>query len=92
VGTLFSVCLAAKPVADCDIVVAGQDVTAASQALMGLRFTSLGELGIPLRWAFNEPPRLARTNTYVAVERSLSLRYDLAFRDILRTDPDLREQ
>ena len=38
--------LAAKPVIDCDIVVAGQDVAAASWALTGLGFQPLGELGI----------------------------------------------
>jgi GrpB-like predicted nucleotidyltransferase (UPF0157 family) len=84
--------LAAKPVIDCDIVVAGRDVAAAAQALTGLGFRPLGELGIPLRWAFREPPRLAGTNTYVVVEGSLSLRNHLAVRDVLRTDAQLREQ
>jgi GrpB-like predicted nucleotidyltransferase (UPF0157 family) len=84
--------LAAKPVIDCDIVVAGQNVAAASQALIRLGFKPLGELGIPLRWAFKEPERLAGTNTYVVVEGSLSLRNHLAVRDILRADADLREQ
>jgi GrpB-like predicted nucleotidyltransferase (UPF0157 family) len=84
--------LAAKPVVDCDIVVAGQDVAAASQVLVGLGFTPLGELGIPLRWAFKEPERLAPTNTYVVAQDSLSLRNHLAVRDILRADPRLREQ
>src|ERR1700740_3315368 len=69
--------LAAKPVIDCDIVVAGQDVAAASRVLAGLGFTPLGELGIPLRWAFKEPERLAPTNTYVVVLDSLSLRNHL---------------
>jgi GrpB-like predicted nucleotidyltransferase (UPF0157 family) len=84
--------LAAKPVIDCDIVVAGQDVAAASGALTGLGFKPLGDLGIPLRWAFQEPDRLARTNTYIVVEGSLSLRNHLAVRDILRADSGLREQ
>jgi GrpB-like predicted nucleotidyltransferase (UPF0157 family) len=84
--------LAAKPVIDCDIVVAGPQVAAASQALSGLGFRPLGELGIPLRWAFKEPPRLAGTNTYVVVDGSLSLRNHLAVRDALRADADLREQ
>jgi GrpB-like predicted nucleotidyltransferase (UPF0157 family) len=84
--------LAAKPVIDCDIVVAGPDVAAASQALAGLGFTPLGELGIPLRWAFKEPARLAPTNTYVVVKDSLSLRNHIAVRDLLRADPDLRDQ
>lgn len=84
--------LAAKPVIDCDIVLAGEHVAAGSGALTGLGFRPLGELGIPLRWAFKEPERLAGTNTYVVVAGSLSLRNHLAVRDILRADPDLREQ
>jgi GrpB-like predicted nucleotidyltransferase (UPF0157 family) len=84
--------LAAKPVIDCDIVVAEPDVPAASAVLAGLGFTPLGELGIPLRWAFKAPGRLAGTNTYVVAEGSLSLRNHLAVRDTLRADPDLRER
>jgi GrpB-like predicted nucleotidyltransferase (UPF0157 family) len=84
--------LAAKPVLDCDIVVAEQDLAAGSRALTGLGLTPLGELGIPLRWAFKEPKRLAGTNTYLVVAGSLSLRNHLAVRDSLRADPDLREQ
>jgi GrpB-like predicted nucleotidyltransferase (UPF0157 family) len=84
--------LAAKPVIDIDIVVAEQDVAVASQALIGLGFKPLGELGIPLRRAFKEPERLAGTNIYVIVAGSLSLRNHLAVRDILRRDPRLRER
>jgi GrpB-like predicted nucleotidyltransferase (UPF0157 family) len=84
--------LAGKPVIDCDTVVAEPDVAAASQALAGLGFTPLGELGIPLRWAFKQPERLAATSTCVVVQGSLSLRNHLAVRDTLRTEPRLREQ
>jgi GrpB-like predicted nucleotidyltransferase (UPF0157 family) len=85
--------LAAKPVIDCDIVVAEPAVMAASETLVvALGFTPLGELGIPSRWAFKEPERLAGTNTYVVVEESLSLRNHLAVRDVLRVDANLREQ
>jgi GrpB-like predicted nucleotidyltransferase (UPF0157 family) len=84
--------LAGKPVIDCDIVVAQADVAAASQVLIGLGFRPLGELGIPLRWAFKEPERLAGTNTYVIVDGSLSLRNHLALRDTLRADPVLRDE
>lgn len=84
--------LAAKPVIDCDVVVAEADVPAASQVLVGLGFRPLGELGIPLRWAFKEPRRLAGTNTYVIVAGSLSLRNHLAVRDLLRADPVLRAE
>lgn len=84
--------LAAKPIIDCDIVVDRSDVEAASAVLVELGFTPLGELGIPQRWAFDEPERLAGTNTYVIVAGSLSLRNHLAVRDILRADPVLREE
>ena len=47
--------LAAKPIIDCDIVVREAGVVAASNVLMSLGFTPLGELGIPQRWAFKEP-------------------------------------
>ncbi|MHB1907029.1 MAG: GrpB family protein [Acidimicrobiales bacterium] len=44
--------LATKPTIDIDIVVEATEVDAASAALRGLGFRPLGELGIPLRWAF----------------------------------------
>ena len=84
--------LAAKPVIDCDIVVAEGDVPAASDVLVSLGFEPRGELGIPQRWAFYEPTRLAGTNTYLVVEGSLALRNHLAVRDTLRRDRDLREE
>lgn len=84
--------LAAKPIIDCDIVVDEGDVAAASDVLVSLGFEPRGELGIPQRWAFYEPERLAGTNTYVIVHGSLSLRNHLAVRDILRTDEDLRDE
>ncbi|MGN6792745.1 MAG: GrpB family protein [Streptosporangiaceae bacterium] len=84
--------LAAKPIIDCDIVVREGDVRAASEVLTQLGFTPLGELGVPLRWAFKEPVRLERTNTYVIVEGCMSLRNHLALRNLLRTDRVLREE
>ncbi|TWD78999.1 GrpB-like predicted nucleotidyltransferase (UPF0157 family) [Kribbella amoyensis] len=84
--------LAAKPVIDCDIVVAAADVPAAAAVLAGLGFRPLGELGIPQRWAFKAPERLAGTNTYVVVDGCLSLRNHLAVRDVLRSDPVLRDE
>ena len=84
--------LAGKPVIDCDIVVEEHDVEAASAVLAGLGFQPLGELGIPQRWAFDEPERLAGTNTYVIVAGSLSLRNHLAVRDALRADHRLRDE
>lgn len=83
--------LAAKPVIDVDIVVAADRVGAASNVLVGLGFRALGELGIPDRWAFAQPDGWRRTNTYVIVDGSLSLRNHLAVRDTLRADPVLRD-
>jgi GrpB-like predicted nucleotidyltransferase (UPF0157 family) len=84
--------LAAKPVIDCDVVVAEAHVAAASSVLMSLGFAPLGQLGIPLRWAFKEPARLSGTNTYVVVAGCLSLRNHLAVRDVLRRDRALRDE
>jgi GrpB-like predicted nucleotidyltransferase (UPF0157 family) len=84
--------LVARPVIDCDIVLEEQDVPAAAATLGWLGFDPLGELGVLLRWAFKEPKRLAGTNTYVVVEGSLPLRNHLAVRDILRSDPALRDE
>ncbi len=83
--------LAAKPVIDVDIIVAAEQVEAASDVLLGLGFRPLGELGIPERWAFAQPADWPRTNTYVIVAGSLSLRNHLAVRDTLRADPELRD-
>jgi GrpB-like predicted nucleotidyltransferase (UPF0157 family) len=84
--------LAAKPVIDCDVVVQAKDVPRASEALIDLGFSPLGELGIPQRWAFKEPSRLANSNVYVIVQGSLSLRNHLAVRDVLRIDSGLRAE
>lgn len=62
--------LAAKPTIDCDIVVEADRVDAATEVLKSLGFRPLGELGIPLRWAFKEPPDFPSTNTYVIVDGS----------------------
>ena len=84
--------LAAKPIIDIDIVVDEADVNAASSVLISLGFEPRGDLGIPQRWAFWEPERLAGTNTYVVVAGSLALRNHLAVRDTLRADADLRTE
>jgi len=84
--------LAAKPIIDIDIVVDPPDVEAAAAVLLALGFEPEGELGIPQRWAFRPPDRLAGTNTYVIVAGSLALRNHLAVRDTLWADADLRAE
>lgn len=88
VGSTAVVGLAAKPIIDVDVVVPYDSVLAASDVLVVPR----GERGIPLRWAFWEPPRLRDTNAYVVVDGSLALRNHLAVRDLLRADEALRNE
>jgi GrpB-like predicted nucleotidyltransferase (UPF0157 family) len=83
--------LAAKPVIDIDIVVAAQDVEAASAVLQAVGYESLGELGIEDRWAFRAPTDIPSTNTYIVVEGSLALRNHLGVRTVLRNNPALRD-
>jgi GrpB-like predicted nucleotidyltransferase (UPF0157 family) len=89
VGSTSVLGLAAKPIIDIDIVVEACEVNAASAVLVDLGFDPRGEVGIPQRWAFSEPDRLAGTNTYVIVAGSLALRNHLLVRETLRADPGL---
>ena len=84
--------LAAKPIIDVDIVVAGGEVPDAIRAMEDAGFRSLGERGISDRWALEAPDHLPRTHTYVVVDGSLALRNHLGVRDVLRRDPALRDE
>ena len=51
--------LAAKPFIDCGLLVAAEDVDAASAELLSLGYPMRRPLGlIPMRWVFLEPERL----------------------------------
>ena len=77
--------LAAKPVIDLDVIVAGEDDLPEAIARLGtLGYEHLGELGIPGRHAFRRPPGTIRHNLYVCVDGCESLRNHLAVRDHLR--------
>jgi GrpB-like predicted nucleotidyltransferase (UPF0157 family) len=84
--------LAAKPIIDVDIVVAPPDVDGAVEALESIGYVSLGDLGVPDRIAFRAPDEAPRRNVYVTVEGCLSLRNHLGVREVLRTDPQLRDE
>jgi GrpB-like predicted nucleotidyltransferase (UPF0157 family) len=84
--------LAGKPIVDVDIVVEPGDVEAATTVLLRLGFASLGELGIPQRWAFREPAGWEGTNTYVIVDGSLALKNHLCLRETLRRNTRLRDE
>ncbi len=84
--------LAAKPIIDIDVVVSGENVVAASEALARIGFVPRGDLGVPDRYAFFAPKNFFPTHTYVVVEGCLSLRNHLAVRDTLRSDETLRDE
>lgn len=84
--------LAAKPVIDIDIVVEAAGVPGTIAAMERAGFVSLGELGIPGRWALRAPSDLPRTNTYVVAAGSVALRNHLALRDQLRRSDALRDE
>ncbi len=84
--------LAAKPIIDIDVIVARSHVRDAINALEASGYNSLGEMGVPDRHAFRAPADGIRRNVYVAVEGCLSLRNHLGVRDVLRSDPSLRDQ
>jgi GrpB-like predicted nucleotidyltransferase (UPF0157 family) len=83
--------LAAKPILDVDVVVAAAHVAPAIAALEAAGYVSLGDLGIPERFALRAPDDGVRRNVYVVVEGSLALRNHLGVRDVLRRDGGLRD-
>lgn len=84
--------LAAKPIIDIDVIIARSHVRSAIDALEASGYQCLGEMGVPDRYAFRAPDDGIRRNVYVTVEGCLSLRNHLGVRDMLRSDPSLRDQ
>jgi GrpB-like predicted nucleotidyltransferase (UPF0157 family) len=84
--------LAAKPIIDIDVAVARDDVARAIAALEAIGYASLGDLGVPDRYALQPPDDGVRRNVYVTVDGSLSLRNHLAVRAALLTDEKLRRE
>ncbi len=82
----------AKPIIDVDIVVAGENYRAAISALEVYGYVSLGDLGIEGRWAFDAVNAPYATNTYVIRSESLPLRNHLAVREVLKSNPHLRDE
>ncbi|MES3017975.1 MAG: GrpB family protein [Bacteroidota bacterium] len=103
VGSTSVTGLVAKPVLDIDIIIA--DKTTLHQVSAGLEklgYKSKGEQGIPGRFAFRQTSETTpSTNSnrtwqqhhlYVCYADSLALKNHLLFRDILRTNEQLREE
>lgn len=80
--------LAAKPIVDLDVVVAGEHVAPCIECLAPVGYVHRGTLGLEGRHAFFAPPGADTHHLYVCVEGSLALRNHLALRDHLRAHPE----
>jgi len=80
--------LAAKPIVDLDVVIANRDdLPAVIRRLQPLGYHHQGDLGVPGREAFTTPPGTYPHHLYVCAADSAALARHLAFRDLLRADP-----
>jgi GrpB-like predicted nucleotidyltransferase (UPF0157 family) len=92
VGSTSVAGLAAKPIIDMTIVVAGREhVPRAIERLATIGYRHLGDLGIEDREAFEHPRDLPRHNLYVCPEGTIGVVNQLAVRDYLRATPPLRD-
>lgn len=84
--------LCAKPILDIDIVVTRAQLSPVAAALETMGgYESMGEMGLPDRWAFRKQSALPSRNLYVCIAGSQALRNHLAVRDICRRYPQVRE-
>jgi GrpB-like predicted nucleotidyltransferase (UPF0157 family) len=87
--------LAAKPIIDMDIVVAGRDdVRPVIDRLASIGYRWRGDLGVAGREAFREPDdeALPAHHLYLVVENNKAHLDHWLLRDRLRSDPDARER
>jgi GrpB-like predicted nucleotidyltransferase (UPF0157 family) len=84
--------LPAKPIIDIDIVVGRDVLPRALTALESAGYVYQGELGIDDRHAFKAPDDQPRRNIYVCLDGCLALRNQLAVREALRSNTDLRDE
>ena len=80
--------LAAKPIVDLVVVVPIDQVATAIGRLAGLGYAHKGDLGVPGREAFANPPDTPRHHLYVCPVGNTGLANPLAVRDYLRAHPD----
>ena len=81
--------LAAKPIIDLSVVVAGRDdVPATIARLATLGYRHRGNLGIEDREAFDHPGDQPRHNLYVCPEGTIGLVNQVAMRDYLKARPE----
>lgn len=85
--------LAAKPIIDMTIVVAGRErVPAAIERLARLGYVHAGDRGIACREAFDNPPGLPAHHLYLCPQNSAALANHLIVRDYLRTHADVARE
>jgi GrpB-like predicted nucleotidyltransferase (UPF0157 family) len=81
--------LAAKPIIDLDVVIGSpDDLPAVIVKLRRLGYRPQGDLGVPGREAFTNPPGGPPHHLYVCALGNRELARHLAFRDFIRTNPD----
>ncbi|HWI65343.1 MAG TPA: GrpB family protein [Symbiobacteriaceae bacterium] len=81
--------LAAKPIIDLDVAVADASVIPlAIERLAAIGYVHEGDLGIPGREAFINPPGTPRHHLYVCTVDNPEYQRHLLFRDYLRAHPD----
>jgi GrpB-like predicted nucleotidyltransferase (UPF0157 family) len=79
--------LAAKPIVDIDVVVPAGRAPLAIARLVDVGYVHKGDLGVPGREAFGQPPGTPRHHLYVCEVGNTALANHLAVRDRLRADP-----
>lgn len=85
--------LSAKPVIDACIVVASpRDIPHVVKALARIGYEHRGDLGVPEREAFRQPPGLPKHHLYASHRHSLALKNHLRLRDYLRAHPDVARE
>jgi GrpB-like predicted nucleotidyltransferase (UPF0157 family) len=90
VGSTAVLGLAAKPIVDIDVVIAtSRSLPEVKDRLASIGYTFEGDLGIDGRFAFAFPPSEKRHHLYVCESQNRELHRHIAFRDLLRREPEL---
>ena len=85
--------LAAKPIIDIDVVLKSEDdLLFAIAALASIGYMHRGDLGIAGREAFRAPKDTFPHHLYVCLNEKSEFRRHIAFRDYLRTHPDVSSE
>ena len=93
VGSTSVAGLAAKPIIDLNVIVPTRaDLPEAIARLASLGYVHEGDKGVTGREAFLWPPGTARHHLYACAEDNAEHRRHIAFRDYLRSHPDVAKE